>query len=411
MPAAEAAPAAGSSVRRAETVICGAGVTGLSLARELVARGAGDILVIEKEPEPGRHASGRNSGVLHAGIYYTPDSLKARFCQEGNRAMRAYCREHGLPLLENGKVVVARDESQLPTLEELHRRATACGARVQMIDERRLAEIEPAARSTRMALHSLDTAVVDPRAILHCLHAELEATGKVRFCFNTRATGLEDDRTLATTAGPVRFSRLANAAGAYADRLARAFGLAGRYQLVPFKGLYRRLTAERSDLVRGSIYPVPDIRNPFLGVHFTRGVSGRVYLGPTSIPALGRENYGVLAGLDAECASILWRDAVLFLTNRKFRRIALTEPRKYLFKHFFADAAGLVQELSPEDIEPSSKVGIRPQLVDLRTGELVMDFVIERTDTSVHVLNAISPAFTGGFSFARMVADELERSA
>ncbi|HVI96864.1 MAG TPA: FAD-dependent oxidoreductase, partial [Anaeromyxobacter sp.] len=155
--------------QRTEVLVVGGGIIGLTIARELVFAGRSDVVVIDKEPELGRHASGRNSGVLHAGIYYATDSLRARSCLAGNRLMRAYCKEKGLPLLEAGKVVVARSEAELPTLEELHRRATANGARVRMIDERELAEIEPLARTTGRALHSLDTAVVDPKAVVASL--------------------------------------------------------------------------------------------------------------------------------------------------------------------------------------------------------------------------------------------------
>jgi len=171
--------------------------------------------------------------------------------------------------------------------------------------------------------------------------------------------------------------------------------------------VYRKLTGPRADLVRGSIYPLPDPRNPFLGVHFTRGVHGGVYLGPTAIPALGRENYGILAGIDAEAPSILWRDAVLFAKNPKFRSVALDEPRKYFARRFFEDARRLVRELEPADVVPSPKAGIRPQLIDLRSHELVMDFILERDQESLHVLNSISPAFTSSLAFATMLAGEL----
>ena len=162
---------------RAEVLVVGGGVIGLTVARELVARGRSGVVVLEKEPDLGRHASGRNSGVLHAGIYYAPDSAKARTCLAGNRLMRAYCREKALPLVEGGKVIVARDASELPTLEELHRRATANGARVRFVDEQELAALEPMARTVERALHSLDTAVVDPKAVLRSLRADLEAAG------------------------------------------------------------------------------------------------------------------------------------------------------------------------------------------------------------------------------------------
>ncbi|MEK7851576.1 MAG: FAD-dependent oxidoreductase, partial [Deltaproteobacteria bacterium] len=197
--------------------------------------------------------------------------------------------------------------------------------------------------------------------------------------------------------------------GAYSDKVAHAFGVGLNYKAIPFKGIYKKLRPEKSYLVKGNIYPVPDIRNPFLGVHFTRSVKGDVYLGPTAIPALGRENYGILKGIDLEAIDISLREAVLFFVNPKFREVALTEPRKYIFKYFFEDARKLVKELNPEDIIPSDKVGIRPQLVDWDKKELVMDFMVVRDGGSVHILNSISPAFTSSMEFARFVVDKYIR--
>ena len=391
----------------ASILICGAGIVGLTVARDLVAAGFDDILIIDKEPEAGRHASGRNSGVLHAGIYYAPGSLRAQSCLQGNLRMKQYCEERGLPLLKTGKVIVARDETELPTLRELFARAVQNGAKVELIDDRQLSEIEPNAKSAGQALFSHYTAVVDPKAILKSIQAELLASGKVTILFNSRFTGLgkqEGQRlNVQTTAGPISCAFFLNAAGAYGDVVAHAFGLGKDYQLIPFKGIYKKLKPEKAHLIRGSIYPVPNIKNPFLGVHFTRGAHGDVYLGPTAIPALGRENYGILSGIDAEAPRILLRDALLFFRNKKFREVALEEPRKYSFTYFFNDARRLVKELAASDIESCPKAGIRPQLVDIKKNELVMDFVIEETYNSVHVLNSISPAFTSSLFFSEML--------
>jgi L-2-hydroxyglutarate oxidase LhgO len=391
---------------RADVLVVGGGVIGLTLARALVAAGKGEVLVLEKEPELGRHASGRNSGVLHAGIYYAPDSAKARTCLAGNRLMRAYCREKGLPLVEGGKVIVARSEAELPTLDELLRRATANGARVRSIDEKELAEVEPMARTTGRALHSLDTAVVDPKAVLQSLRADLEASGRARILTGCRFLGLAAPDVADTTAGRIRFGRFVNASGAYCDVVARAFGVGEHYRLIPFKGIYRKLRPGAVFPVNGNIYPVPDVRNPFLGVHFTRSARGDVYLGPTAIPALGRENYGLLRGAGGEAFSILAQDAALFFSNAGFRSVALSEPRKYLPAFFHADAARLVKRYDPALFERAEKVGIRPQLVDWRTKTLVMDFLVEAKDASVHVMNPVSPAFTSSMELARIIVAE-----
>ncbi|MBG0791048.1 MAG: L-2-hydroxyglutarate oxidase [Desulfovibrionaceae bacterium] len=389
----------------AHTIICGAGIIGLTIARELLKAGCDDIIIFDKESEPGKHASGRNSGVLHAGIYYDPGTMKAKMCLEGNRRMQAYCEENGLPLFKSGKVIVAQGEEELPTLDELQRRATANGGVVEMIDKRQLAEIEPNARTVEHALHSPLTAVVDPKRILAAMRDELEQSGKVRFFFDTQFLGAGEN-TARTSQGDIAYTLFINAAGAYSDKVAQSFGIAKNYRLLPFKGIYHVLKKPAADKIRGSIYPVPNIKNPFLGVHFTRSVHGDVYVGPTAIPAFGRENYGILKGLDEEFPAILFRDLRMFMENEKFRTIALEEPRKYFFKYFFNDAARLVKHIAPKDLLPCSKAGIRPQLVDIDNHRLVMDFVVERFENTVHILNSISPAFTSSMYFAELVVEE-----
>jgi L-2-hydroxyglutarate oxidase LhgO len=391
---------------RADVLVVGGGIIGLTLARALVARGVGSVTVLEKEDELGRHASGRNSGVLHAGIYYAPDSRKARTCLAGNFLMRAYCKEKGLPLLECGKVIVAREEPELPALDELQRRATANGAKVEMIDERRLAEIEPSAYTTGRALYSHYTAVVDPRAVLARLRTDLEASGRARVLTGVTFLRPDGPGSVLTSSGSFAYGRLVNAAGAHCDEVARRFGVGEHYRLIPFKGIYRKLRKDARLRVNGNIYPVPDPRNPFLGVHFTRSVHGDVYLGPTAIPAFGRENYGVLQGVGSEGLRILAEDVVLFFRNAGFRSVAFSETRKYIPAYLHRDAARLVKGFDPSEVEPADKVGLRPQLVDWRTKQLVMDFVVERAGDTLHVLNPISPAFTSAMELARQIAEE-----
>jgi len=390
----------------ADVVIVGGGIVGLSLAREIAARGAGDVIVLEKEDSLGRHASGRNSGVLHAGIYYAPDSRKAKTCLAGNLLMRAYCQEKGLPVLDCGKVVVAREESELPVLDELARRATANGARIEMLDEKGLATVEPSARTVGRALWSRMTAVVDPLVVLRSLRADLEAGGRVRIRTGVEVVAAAGSSAIRTTAGEIGYGRLVNAAGAHCDRVARLFGVGEHYRLIPFKGIYRKLRKGARLVVNGNIYPVPDPRNPFLGVHFTRSVHGDVYLGPTAIPAFGRENYGILAGIDRDAPRIALEDAILFFRNPGFRSVALSEPRKYIPAYLHRDAARLVHGFDPSEVESADKVGIRPQLVDWRTKQLLMDFIVERAGDTLHVMNPISPAFTSSMELARQVVAE-----
>ena len=394
---------------RCSFLVIGSGIIGLTTARELLGRGAEDIVLIEREGAPGKHASGRNSGVLHAGVYYAPDTFKAKFTVEGNRLLKEYCRDNNLPLIETGKVIVARDEAEVTVLGELEKRGRANGINVKLIDAQELKEIEPYAFTFGRALYSPNTAVVDPKKILLALEDELLSSGRVSIHYNTAFLGLSGSRTVVSSAGKITFEKLVNAAGAYSDTVAYAFGLGREYRILPFKGTYKRLRPEKCHLVRGSIYPVPDLRNPFLGVHFTRGVYGEVSIGPTAIPAFGRDNYEGFSGIGLESLGILWRDAVLFFTDESFRTVALRELQKYSRTIFIKEAKKLVPEIRKEDVEPSSKVGIRPQLVDWKKKKLVMDFIVLKDGDTVHVLNAISPAFTSSMPFARYVVDQLLR--
>ncbi|MCX7121099.1 MAG: L-2-hydroxyglutarate oxidase [Gammaproteobacteria bacterium] len=384
-------------------LIIGSGIVALTIARELISRGIEDILIIEKESAAGLHASGRNSGVLHAGIYYASDSLKAQFCLSGNLKMQRYCEENKLPLNRCGKIIVAKDESELPTLQLLYERAIANGAKVDLVDEKQLTDIEPWAKTTENALYSHATAVVDPKKIVDHLYQTLNASKKVRFLFNTKFITLKNKNTVVTNRGNIDFQSTINAAGAYADTVAHEFGLAQSLLMIPFKGIYRKLRADQNYRVNGNIYPVPNIHNPFLGVHFTKNIHGDVYAGPTAIPAFGRENYGLLSGIDKEAWSILSKSIQLFFTNKKFRDVALTEPKKYFASCFYTAAKSLVKNLEEEWLIASPKAGIRPQLVNWKTKELMMDYVIEETDNSIHLLNAISPAFTSSMAIAEHI--------
>ncbi len=391
---------------RCHTLIIGAGITGLAIARELVNHGTEDIIVLEKEDHVGAHASGRNSGVLHAGIYYTPDTLKARFSIDGNRLMKAYCREKSLTLKETGKVIVTKCSEELEGLHDLKARADASGALTKIIDSAELHEIEPHAATVEKALFSPNTAVIHPVEVLQAIVEELERSGHAQVQHGERFLGLDGDRTALTSLRKISFIRFINAAGTHADRIAHMFNLGLEYKILPFKGTYKRLRGSRVDLVRGSIYPVPDLRNPFLGVHFTRTADDQIYIGPSAIPAFGRENYSILEGLGLETPGIAARDAVLLFKNAGFRSAAMSEP-KMMFKRFvFQEARKLVPKLELEDIVDADKVGIRAQLIHWPSKQLVTDFVLLQDGHSLHVLNAISPAFTCSFAFAKHIVRE-----
>jgi L-2-hydroxyglutarate oxidase LhgO len=388
---------------KADILICGCGIVGLTIAQKLLLSGYENIVIIEKENAIGQHASGRNSGVLHAGIYYSPDSLRAQLCLQGNMLMKQYCKENGLPLLENHKVIVTKNEKELELLDELFNRATRNSAKVELIDNKQLSEIEPYAKTFQRALYAYDTAVIDPQLILKSLYNNLTSSGKVKILTGVEFKGMHGRNTLISNSGKIFFNTFINAAGAYSDKIAHHFGIGKQYKLIPFKGIYKKLVKHKSHMVNGNIYPVPDVRNPFLGIHFTKSISGDVYIGPTAMPAFGRENYGLLSGLDSEVFDILYRDVSLFISNPQFRKVATSEPKKYLFNNFYADVKHMVKNINPQDIEESSKVGIRPQLVDWKKKELLMDFLVIENENSIHILNAISPAFTSSMAFAEYI--------
>ena len=391
-------------MKQADFLIVGAGIIGLSIARELTRRYAGArIVILEKESEVAFHASGRNSGVLHAGFYYTADSLKARWTRTGNRLLTDYCLEHGLPINRCGKVVVAADEDEVEGVRELKRRGDRNGVELRLIDAGELAQIEPNARTVAIALFSPTTATVDPKAV--CRHIASNFPPNVEICFSRRFLGRAPGSVL-TDRGPIGYRHLFNAAGLYADVVARHFNAGVNFTMIPFKGIYLRYRDD--DLLRRHVYPVPNLLNPFLGVHFTKTVDGHVKIGPTAIPAFWRENYDFGSRFSLrELGETLSREAKLFLLNRfNFRRLAIEEMRKYRKGFFIAESRKLLKRLDPGRFGDYSRPGIRAQLLNLKTDELVMDFLIEHAENSTHVLNAVSPAFTSAFSFAAHIVEE-----
>lgn len=393
--------------QKTDYLIIGAGIIGLAIARELRSRFAdAEILVIEKEPDVAYHSSGRNSGVLHAGFYYSADSLKAKFTRDGNQQMKEYCRQHNLKLNECKKVVVAKDESELEPLYELDRRGKKNGVDVSIITEEELKAIDPNAKTFKYALFSPGTATVDPTEVNIAVKNELKNKG-VDFIFSDgyhKRIGPDAIKTkngITITAG-----KIINAAGLYADKIAKDYGFSKNYTIIPFKGIYLKYT-KKDKPIKTNIYPVPNLKNPFLGVHYTITVDGTIKIGPTSIPAFWRENYKGMANFKGgELANILGWESRLFLSNAfGFRNLAFEEVRKYNKSFFVNLAAKLVHNIDKSGFTEWSKPGIRAQLMNVKTLELVQDFVVEGDDKTIHVLNAVSPAFTSSFPFAKWVVE------
>lgn len=395
-------------MRHYDFIIIGAGIVGLAAARALALRKCGSVCVLEKESSLGMHASGRNSGVLHSGIYYAPDSLKAKVCSAGAKMMAAYCRERGIPVEKNGKVVVARNAEESQRIRELYERAKQNGIRCELVDRGKLNEIEPDACTYDVALYSPETAVLDPKLVLDALETDVTDRG-VDLIKNAEAKSIQDN-IIQTSKDRFEFGHMINAAGLYADKIAHQMGVGRKYRIVPFKGIYQRLSAEASSRFRGSVYPAPNASVPFLGVHLTKTVSGEVTVGPTAMPALGRENYGILDGIDFEMPDILRTVAAMMMKNQDgFRQMATEEWAKYRPSGMFSAAKRLAPFLGTKDLLACDKVGLRAQLVDRSSLKLIMDFVIERGPDSTHILNAVSPAFTSSLAFAERVADEVEQ--
>ena len=385
-------------------LIVGAGIVGLSMAHNLRQRyPQASIVVLDKENEIGAHASGRNSGVLHAGFYYSADSLKARFTRDGNAVMREFCRRFGLAVNECGKIVVARDETERQTLHTLLRRGEANGVNVRLIDEEEARAIDPNVRTYREALHSPDTATVDPLEVLAKLRHLVVADGTRLLLGNAWMGNLGNNHVLTRT-DEIHAGVVINCAGLYADRIAQAYGFGERYTIVPFKGIYLKYSGSPSP-VKTNIYPVPNLKNPFLGVHYTVTVDGEVKIGPTAIPAFWRENYeGFERFNGVEMLEILrWESELFFRNSFGFRALALEEFRKYSRRRLASLAAALVQKIDPEKFDRWSRPGIRAQLLDKESLELVQDFVVEGDGRSVHILNAVSPAFTCALPFTDWV--------
>ncbi len=391
-------------------LIIGAGVIGVSIARELRRRFRGRVLVIDKESQAGLHASGRNSGVLHAGVYYKAQTLKARFCVEGNRRMKAYCLEKQLPMNTQGKVIVTKNESELKSLVELEQRSKANGVSAELVSLEQLREIEPCAKTVGQALFVKDTAVVNPQKVMEAFVADSKREG-VEFAFDCSWSGFSGTNILQTTRENFLYGHVVNCAGLFADKVAHALGVGSQFKILPFRGNYYRLSPTSQVSVRGNIYPVPDLRNPFLGVHFTTRPDGEVTVGPSALPLLGREQYQGLKGASIQdTVNMVSYLALLFRKNvDHFRSFAWQEMCKMARIGFFREATDLAAGLKKKDLLPGKHAGIRAQMVNVHSAELINDFVIESGPRSTHVLNAVSPAFTCSLPFAEYVVDSIAK--
>ncbi len=391
--------------------VVGGGIVGLAVARELTRRHPrASVCVLEREGRLGAHQTGHNSGVVHAGVYYTPGSLKARLCVEGARELYAYCEERSIPVQACGKVILATEPGELGRLEELERRAAANGvAGVRRIDAGGIEELEPHARGIA-GLHVPSTGIVEFDALAHAYAQDvLHAGGAIATGCGVRGmeAGARSLR-IVHARGATEARHAIVCAGAWSDRLAAGAGANPDPRIVPFRGAYLRLTPARRELVRGLIYPVPDPALPFLGVHLTRRIDGEVLLGPTALLAGARDAYSLwrVRGEDVR-DTLTWSGTWRMMS--RFWRTGLTELHRAALRTALVRAAArYVPELRRQDVQPAF-AGVRAQALG-RDGRLIDDFVFSATPRALHVRNAPSPAATSSLAIARHVVAEAERA-
>ena len=389
-------------------LVIGGGVIGLNLSIRLKQKHKNSrVVLIDKEKSCGIHSSGRNSGVLHAGFYYTADSLKAKFTRDGNRMLSEYCQDRNIRINKCGKLVVAKDETELKGLDKLLERARKNGVELQQVTEKEAMEIEPRVKTFERALFSPTTSVINPSEVVASMAVDAKNIG-VDIQTDTMYLKLEHDG-IVTNRGHIAAGYVINASGLYADKIALDFGFSKDYRILPFKGLYL-YAKENSESLRTNIYPVPDLNNPFLGVHYTLTVDGRVKIGPTAIPAFWREHYSGFSNFSFnELVEILLREFGLFARNDfGFRDLALKEIQKYYKPKLIKLASAMKSDVEKGNYTDWGKAGIRAQLINIKERKLEMDFRYEGDNRSFHVLNAVSPAFTCAMPFTDYLMSQIE---
>jgi L-2-hydroxyglutarate oxidase len=391
---------------RFDVAIVGAGIVGLATAMELVGRRPDlRVVVLEKEDTVAAHQTGNNSGVIHAGLYYKPGSLKAQMAVQGARVMVEFCQEHGLPHELCGKVVVATEEDELPRLEELYRRGTANGVPgLTRISPEEIREHEP--HTTGIGgLFSPRTGIVDYKAVTQTYAQIAESKGgEVRL--GNEVTGIQnspDGLVVETTGDEVHTTALINCAGLQSDLIAKMTGRTHGQRIVPFRGEYYELVPESQNLVRGLIYPVPDPDFPFLGVHFTKRIGGTVEAGPNAVLAFAREGYRKTDFSVGHVLSLLAFRGFWIMGSRYWRMGVGEMYRSWSKRAFVAALQGLLPELDMDDVRPGG-AGVRAQAMD-RDGNLLDDFSIIEMPNVIHVLNAPSPAATASIVIGRVIVD------
>ena len=393
-----------SSVKKYDFLVIGAGIIGLAIARQiLMSSPRATVLVLEKEQNIGMHASGRNSGVLHAGFYYSPDSLKAKFCREGNALLSKLAKDHGIRVRETGKVVVATTESQVETLNDLYSRGKQNGVQLDLISASKLADYEPLARSVNQFLWSPTTSVADKNEINNALFQDVMKLGAevvfgAEFVFEGKEFSLQGE--------VIKYSHLINCAGSSSLKIAKTMGFGVKYKMMPFLGAYRAVPSAKLPL-RTLVYPIPDPVNPFLGTHFTITADGYTKIGPTALPVFFAEQYSFFEGWNIYDGHQTLNAMMSFFRNNLYTSIEMVN--RELKRIFLTGLIDSASELVPSAANVSGwerkPAGIRAQLFDTTTKALEQDFIVEGDSESTHVLNAVSPGWTSSLAFAEWLVN------
>ena len=389
-------------------IVIGAGIVGISLGLAILERSPKKkVLIIDKESKPGVHASGRNSGVLHAGFYYSPDSLKAKFCRLGNLELKNFCKENSIPILETGKVVVCQSKSDVSKLEDLFRRGVANGVDIEILDKTELDKIEPAAKTIDKFIWSPTTAVGNPKLVISQLAEKfIKSGGKFQFNCSAKLVCANDQVLIETIYGTYSAASIINSAGAYAANLARQVNVGNQYACLPFLGAYKKSKLVDSN-PRRLVYPVPNPINPFLGVHTTNTLNGEIKIGPTAFPVIGKEQYKLSNGFNGSEFLEFYKAAKALFKSDSVDLIGLAREEfvKLFTKPLLNKTNKLTNSLNSNKQWSKYPAGIRAQIINLETKTIEMDYIVQSDKNVVHILNAVSPGWTSAIPFTRWVVE------
>ena len=386
-------------------LIVGGGILGLSIGLEILRNfPSSRTLILEKEARSGLHASGRNSGVLHAGFYYSADSLKAKFCADGNSELRKVIRDNNIPLLECGKVVVAQNEAELAQLIKLHERGNKNGVKQEILSASDLSKFEPYAKTHKEFLWSPNTAVSDPKAVIQALERDYLSKGGEILHNSIFSTNNQFEHRI--NGALVKARKIVNVSGTGAISIANQLGEGLEYAQLPVLGLYK-ITDDRTVPLKTLVYPVPNPEYPFLGVHFTLTLDKKIKIGPTAIPILGSEQYSISSKVSKEDfkSSAKAIKSLLLNSPKLLASLAIAELPKVSTRRLVKDGARLLPNVGLISSWKYKEPGIRAQLVNLADGKFEMDFVVRSANGVIHVLNAVSPGWTAAIPFAKYIFD------